>query len=60
VMGRAAIAEHVWDDSYDPFSNVIDVYVKRLRRKLGAFGCESLIKTRRGAGYMLTAEVTPQ
>jgi len=56
VVGRAAIAEHVWDDTYDPFSNVIDVYVQRLRRKLAAAGCPSLIKTRRGAGYILTRE----
>lgn len=56
VLGRAAIAEHVWDDSYDPFSNVIDVYVQRLRRKLAAVGCESLIKTRRGAGYIMEHE----
>ena len=34
VVGRAEIAEHVWDESYDPFSNVIEVYVRRLRRKL--------------------------
>ena len=34
VVGRADIAEHVWDESYDPFSNVIDVFIKRLRRKL--------------------------
>ncbi len=56
VVGRAAIAEHVWDDTYDPFSNVIDVYVQRLRRKLATAGCPSLIKTRRGAGYILTRE----
>jgi two-component system copper resistance phosphate regulon response regulator CusR len=56
VVGRAAIAEHVWDDTYDPFSNVIDVYVQRLRRKLAAAGCGPLIKTRRGLGYMLTEE----
>jgi DNA-binding response OmpR family regulator len=57
VVGRASIAEHVWDDSYDPFSNVIDVYVQRLRRKLSAVGCQSLIKTRRGAGYILSADI---
>ena len=34
VVGRAEISEHVWDESYDPLSNVIDVYVQRLRRKL--------------------------
>jgi len=60
VVGRAAIAEHVWDDTYDPFSNVIDVYVQRLRRKLAEVGCDWLIKTRRGLGYMLTDESAPQ
>jgi two-component system copper resistance phosphate regulon response regulator CusR len=54
VLGRADIAEHVWDDSYDPLSNVIDVYVQRLRRKLALAGGDALIKTRRGAGYVLT------
>ena len=34
VVGRADIAEHVWDEHYDAFSNVVDVYVQRLRRKL--------------------------
>ena len=34
VVGREQIAQHVWDESFDPFSNVIDVYVKRLRAKL--------------------------
>jgi two-component system copper resistance phosphate regulon response regulator CusR len=53
VVGRAEIAEHVWDDSYDPFSNVIEVYVRRLRRKLDEPGAESLIRTRRGEGYEL-------
>jgi DNA-binding response OmpR family regulator len=60
VVGRASIAEHVWDDTYDPFSNVIDVYVQRLRRKLTAAGCGPLIKTRRGLGYMLTEEDAPE
>ena len=53
VVGRAEIAEHVWDESYDPFSNVIEVYVRRLRRKLDEPGCESPIRTRRGEGYAL-------
>jgi two-component system copper resistance phosphate regulon response regulator CusR len=55
VVGRAEIAEHVWDERYDPFSNVIEVYVRRLRRKLDAPGRESLIRTRRGEGYALVA-----
>jgi two-component system copper resistance phosphate regulon response regulator CusR len=56
VVGRSAIAEHVWDDSYDPMSNVIEVYVQRLRRKLTLGGGDSLIKTRRGAGYVLSED----
>ena len=54
-LGRAQIAEHVWDDSYDPLSNVIDVYIGRLRRKIDKPDAESLIKTRRGEGYALVA-----
>ncbi len=52
VISREEIAEHVWDGRYDPCSNVIDVYVQRLRRKLDR-GQQSFIRTRRGAGYQL-------
>ena len=54
VVGRADIAEHVWDENYDPFSNVVDVYVQRLRRKLDRGDGPSLIRTRRGQGYQLS------
>jgi two-component system copper resistance phosphate regulon response regulator CusR len=53
VVGRADISEHVWDERYDPFSNVVDVYVQRLRRKLDTADEASLIRTRRGQGYQL-------
>jgi two-component system copper resistance phosphate regulon response regulator CusR len=53
VVGRADIAEHVWDEHYDAFSNVVDVYVQRLRRKLDDPEGPSLIRTRRGLGYQL-------
>jgi DNA-binding response OmpR family regulator len=53
VVTRADIAEHVWDEHYDPLSNVIDVYVQRLRRKVDLPGQDSLIRTRRGEGYQL-------
>jgi two-component system copper resistance phosphate regulon response regulator CusR len=53
VVTRADIAEHVWDNSYDPLSNVIDVYIRRLRAKLAPSGCEDSIRTRRGEGYQL-------
>ena len=57
VVGRGDIAEHVWDEHYDPMSNVVDVYVQRLRRKLDRSGSESLIHTRRGEGYQLVIGV---
>jgi two-component system copper resistance phosphate regulon response regulator CusR len=56
VVSRGDIAEHVWDEHYDPMSNVVDVYIQRLRRKLEAVGQESLIRTRRGEGYQLTGD----
>jgi len=58
VVSRADIAEHVWDEHYDPFSNVVDVYIQRLRRKLEAVGEPALIRTRRGEGYQLADEAT--
>jgi two-component system copper resistance phosphate regulon response regulator CusR len=56
VVSRSDIAEHVWDEHYDPMSNVVDVYVQRLRRKLDRAGAASVIRTRRGEGYQLVAE----
>jgi DNA-binding response OmpR family regulator len=53
VVSRADIAEHVWDEHYDPFSNIVDVYIQRLRRKLDEPGEPSVIRTRRGEGYQL-------
>lgn len=55
VIGRAEISEHVWDQSYDPFSKVIDVFIQRLRRKIDEGHHVKLIRTRRGEGYVLTA-----
>jgi two-component system copper resistance phosphate regulon response regulator CusR len=56
VIKRADIAEHVWDESFDIFSNLIEVYVQRLRRKIDDGFALKLLRTRRGEGYMLTAE----
>ncbi len=53
VVGRAEIAEHVWDEGFDAFSNLIEVYVNRLRRKISTERELSLLHTRRGAGYMI-------
>jgi two-component system copper resistance phosphate regulon response regulator CusR len=54
VLGRGEIAEHVWDQSFDLFSNSIEVYIQRLRRKIDDGHALKLIQTRRGEGYVLT------
>ena len=56
VVSRSDIAEHVWDDSFDSESNLIEVYIQRLRRKIDDGHELKLIQTRRGAGYTLAAE----
>jgi DNA-binding response OmpR family regulator len=55
VIGRAEISEHVWDETYDPFSNLIEVYMQRLRRKIDQDYDPKLLHTRRGEGYLLAA-----
>src|SRR6202022_4878434 len=57
VVGRAEIAEHVWDETFDPFSNLIEVYVNRLRRKIDLEASKPLLHTRRGAGYFFGVSV---
>ena len=53
VIGREEISEHVWNENFDPFSNLIEVYVNRLRIKLRDNVRSPVLKTRRGAGYIL-------
>jgi len=53
VMGREEIAEHVWNDEFDPFSNLIEVYIGRLRRLVDRERQTKLIHTIRGSGYIL-------
>lgn len=55
VVSRAEIAEHVWDENFDPLTNLIDVHINRLRRKVDSGFSTNLIHTRRGAGYMLAS-----
>ena len=57
VVGRSEIAEHVWDDSFDPMSNLIEVYIQRLRRKIDDGHDVKLIHTRRGSGYVITPDI---
>ncbi len=53
VVDRAAITAHVWDENHDPFTNVLEVLVRRLRRKIDDGHEQKLIQTLRGAGYRL-------
>jgi DNA-binding response OmpR family regulator len=53
LVSRAEIAAHVWDDSFDPFSNTIEVYMNRLRKKIDGEHPLKLLHTRRGEGYIL-------
>ena len=53
VIGREEIAEHVWNEQFDPFSNLIEVYIGRLRRSIDRDRSTKLIQTIRGAGYIL-------
>ena len=55
VLTRTMLLERVWDLSFDPTTNVVDVHVSRLRRKLELPGEPALIRTVRGAGYVLEA-----
>ena len=53
VVTRSAITAHVWDENHDPFTNVLEVLVRRLRRKIDDAFEPKLIHTLRGAGYRL-------
>jgi DNA-binding response OmpR family regulator len=55
VLTRAQLCEHVWDYHFDPGTNVVDVCVQRLRRKLDDGFAVKLVQTVRGVGYTLKA-----
>jgi len=55
VVRRTTLLEKVWDMHFDPGSNVVDVHVGNLRRKLGRAGGESVLETVRGVGFRLGA-----
>ncbi len=56
VLTRPMISEHVWNQDFDTFTNVIDVYVNYLRNKIDRGRTRKLIHTIRGSGYMLKAD----
>lgn len=56
LLDRDTISDRVWNEPYDPFSNLIEEYIKRLRKKVDIQGQKPLIHGRRGEGYILTAK----
>jgi len=56
VVTRTMLEEHAWDYDFDSLSNLIDVYIRRLRRKLDDNDNESVLQTVRGAGYRLKVQ----
>ena len=54
VLSRTRILNKIWGYDSDPLTNVVDVYVQRLRRKLARLGSDVVIRTRRAEGYQLT------
>ncbi|MCP3176436.1 MAG: heavy metal response regulator transcription factor [Desulfuromonadales bacterium] len=56
ILTRTMIAEHVWDYTFDSFTNIIDVYVNYLRKKVDRDYDNKLIHTVRGVGYVLKEE----
>ncbi len=56
VLSRAMISEHVWNYDFDTGTNVIDVYINYLRRKIDSGRDKKLIHTVRGSGYVLKSE----
>jgi two-component system copper resistance phosphate regulon response regulator CusR len=59
VLSRTMIIEHVWDESFEGLTNIVDVYVRHLRIKVDEAHEFKLIRTVRGVGYCLTDEETP-
>ncbi len=59
VLSRTVIAEHVWDYTFDSQTNVIDVYIRQLRKKIDGPFEQKLIRTVRGAGYKIQGGNTP-
>ncbi len=55
MLSRRTIFEHVWEYHFDPGTNLIDVHVGKLRKKIDAPGRPSFIRTERGTGYVLDA-----
>jgi DNA-binding response OmpR family regulator len=59
VLSRTMIIEHVWDQSFDGVTNIVDVYVRHLRNKVDDSFQQKLIRTVRGVGYSISHGAQP-
>lgn len=59
ILSRSMIMQHVWKHNFDPESNIIDVYIKRLRQKIDKPGQQNLIHSVRGVGYRMRDKPAP-
>jgi DNA-binding response OmpR family regulator len=59
VVSRAEIQARIWEDSFDLSTNIIDVYINALRKKVDAGGRDRLIQTVRGVGYRVRESQAP-
>jgi DNA-binding response OmpR family regulator len=55
VINQSVLIEHAWDSNYDGLSNVVETYIRYLRKKLSPNGEPNIIQTKRGMGYILEA-----
>ncbi len=60
VLSRSMIVDHVWDESFENLTNIVDVYVRFLRQKVDESFGRKLIHTVRGIGYSLADKTNPQ
>jgi two-component system OmpR family response regulator len=56
VVNQTELLEHVWDSNYDGLSNIVETYIRYLRKKLSPSGEPNVIQTRRGLGYVIGAD----
>ncbi len=56
VLSRTMIIEHVWDQSFEGLTNIVDVYLRQLRKKIDDGEEQKLFRTVRGVGYSITGE----
>jgi len=60
IISRSMITQHVWKHNFDPESNIIDVYIKRIRSKIERPGSPRILQSIRGVGYRMRETEQPE